>query len=393
MYHHHFLVSREVGGAALIALKLAAWGARGPQRVRVWVPGPGQAAEAVEREGLPWRGYDLEGMKGSNWRHAWACLRLALRLPRRQGLAHVHTPGVYRLLRPSLRVAGLRTVVHVQIDPGAEEVRWAFRDPPDLVLTCARYMIGPIRQALGEAGEKLRIEAVPNAVDTERFYPGDRLAAKRRVGAAVDRPLVLMLANLAPHKGQETTIRAVAHLKARGKAVECWLAGVERGGGRGYEGRLRALSAELGVADRVRLLGFRDDGPDLLRAADFLLLPSTHEGLPLSVLEAQATKAAVLAAPTAGVPEAIADGETGFLIAADDATTYALRLEDLMSHPALYHRVTEQAHAAVRREHNWTTLCERVHALYEEVLQRPASRAGGVGVKRPVAPATVAAER
>jgi glycosyltransferase involved in cell wall biosynthesis len=331
-------------------------------------------------------------MKRGSWRHAWACLRLALRLPR-PGLAHVHTPGVYRLLRPALRVAGLRTVVHVQIDPGAEEVRWAFRDPPDLVLTCARYMIGPIRAALGEAGERLRVEAVPNAVDTERFYPEDRPSAKRRLGAPGDRPLVLMLANLAPHKGQKTTIRAVAELKARGRDVECWMAGVERGGGRGYEERLQALVAELGVADRVRLLGFRDDGPDLLRAADFLLLPSTHEGLPLSVLEAQASKAAVLAAPTAGVPEAVRDGETGFLIAADDAAAYARRLEDLLSHPALYHRVTEQAYAAVRREYNWTTLCERVHALYGEVLQRPADKTGGAGVKRAVAPATFAAER
>ncbi len=393
MYYHHFLVSREVGGAALIALKLAAWGARGPQRVRVWVPGPGQAAQAVEREGLPWSGYDLDGMRGGNWRHAWACLRLALRLPRRPGLAHVHTPVVYRLLRPSLRVAGLRTVVHVQIDPTPEEVRWAFRDLPDLVLTCARYMIGPIREALGEAGENLRVEAVPNFVDTERFYPADRPTAKRRVGAPAGRPLVLMLANLAPHKGQETAIRAAAQLKARGKDVECWLAGVERGGGRGYEERLRALCAELGVADRVRLLGFRDDGPDLLRAADFLLLPSTHEGLPLSILEAQASKAAVLAAPTAGVPEAVRDGETGFLIAADDATAYAHRLEDLLSQPALYHRVTEQAYAAVRREYNWAALCERVHALYEEVLRRPSNKTGGVGGRRVVAPARAAAER
>src|SRR5262249_41229394 len=156
------------------------------------------------------RYYDLEGMLRGNWRQAWACLRLALRLPWRPGLAHVHTPGVYRLLRPALRVAGLRTLVHVQIDPGPQGGPCALRGPPDLVLTCARYMIGPIRAALGEAGEKLWIEAVPNAVDAERFYPGDRLAAKRQAGAPADRPLVLMLANLAPHKGQETTIRAVA---------------------------------------------------------------------------------------------------------------------------------------------------------------------------------------
>jgi len=64
---------------------------------------------------------------------------------------------------------------------------------------------------------------------------------------------------------------------------------------------LQALCSELGVADQIRFLGHREDIPDLLRAADILLLPSTNEGLPLSVLEAQATKVPVLAAPTAGI--------------------------------------------------------------------------------------------
>src|SRR5262249_48318367 len=153
--------------------------------------------------------------------------------------------------------------------------------------------------------------AVPNTVDTARFFPGDRQEAKAKVGAP-PLPLVLMLANLAPHKGQETAVRAVAELKRRGIDVACWLAGEERGGGDAFTVRLRGLIAELGLADRVRLLGFRGDAPELLRAADFFLLPSTHEGLPLTVLEAQASKVPVLASATAGIPEAVQDGETGF---------------------------------------------------------------------------------
>jgi glycosyltransferase involved in cell wall biosynthesis len=369
MRYQHFLVSRDLGGAGLIALKLAAWSARQGMRVGVWIPGGGPAAEAAEQEGLSWRGYDLAAMTAGSWRHAWACGRLALKLPRRPGLAHVHMPGAYRLIRPALRLAGLRTVVHVQIDPSPEDVTWAFRDPPDVVVTCARYMIAPIRQALGERGAGLRIEAVPNAVDLDHFFPGDRPAAKRQLGAPVDRPLVLMLANLAPHKGQETAIRAVAELKARGTAVECWLAGIERGPGQDYEGFLRSLTAELGVADRVRFLGFRSDGPELLRAADFLLLPSTREGLPFAVLEAQASKTAVLAAPTAGVPEAVADGETGFLIPAADAAGYARRIETVLDNPELYHGVTERALAAVRRDYSWAAFCGRIQELYREVLE------------------------
>jgi glycosyltransferase involved in cell wall biosynthesis len=273
------------------------------------------------------------------------------------------------VLRPVLRLARLKTVVHVQLDPAPAEVRWAFHDAPDVIVTCARYMIAPIREALGERGRAARIEAIPNAVDIERFAPGDRPSAKRQVGAPADRPLVLMLANLAPHKGQETAIRAVAELKARGRDVECWLAGGERGGGGDYQKRLQSLAAELGVTDRVRLLGFRPDGPELLRAADFLLLPSTREGLPFAILEAQASRVAVLAAPTAGVPEAIRDGETGFLIPAEDALAYSRRLDALLGHPGELARVTENAFRTVRSEYNWATFYRRIQELYRDVLE------------------------
>jgi glycosyltransferase involved in cell wall biosynthesis len=177
-----------------------------------------------------------------------------------------------------------------------------------------------------------------------------------------------MLANLAPHKGQETAIRAVALLKRQGVDLTCWLAGVERGGGGAYTERLRALIAETGVADRVRLLGQRGDTPELLRAADFFLLPSTREGLPLSILEAQATRVPVLAAPTAGVPEVVRDGETGFLIAAGDAEGYARRLQALLTSPELARQVAERAFARATREYSWSAFCRRVTVLYAELL-------------------------
>jgi glycosyltransferase involved in cell wall biosynthesis len=375
MHVHQFLVSRDFGGAGLIALNLAKWLTHQGTATDVWVPGAGPAAQAVEEAGFSWRSYALDVVTAGKVRRVWAWLALALKLKCKGGLAHIHTPGVYRLLLPALRLAGLRTVVHVHLDSGPEEIRWAFRAPPDLIIPCARYMVGPIRQALGKQGEKIRIEAVPNCVDTERFCPGDRATAKQRIGAPGNRPLVLMMANLAPHKGQETAIRAVAELKARGTPVECWLAGVERGGHQEYQARLRALAADLGVADRVRLLGHRGDGPDLLRAADFFLLPSTKEGLPLSILEAQACKVPVLAAPTAGIPEVVRDGETGFLIEADNATGYAERLLGLLHDPGQSQRIVDRACSSVTRERSAVAFCRRVQELYQEVIDGKA-RAG-----------------
>jgi glycosyltransferase involved in cell wall biosynthesis len=365
MYYHSFLVSRELGGAALIALKLAKWMSQQGATALVWIPGEGPAAKAAERQGLPWRRYDLEAMQTGNFGHALAFLRMVPRLQFRSGWAHVHNPLVYRILRPVLSLAGLRTAVSVHLDTDPWAIRWAFRRPPDLVLPCANFMGGPIRSALGERGEKLRIVAAPNAVDVDRFFPSDKVEAKQRLGVPLERPLVLMLANLAPHKGQEIVIRAVAELKSRGTEVECWLAGIERDRRQEYEPRLRALVADLGVDDRVRFLGFRTDGPELLQAADFLLLPSTNEGLPLSIVEAQASKVPVLAAPTAGIPEVITDGETGFLIPAHDVLGYANRIDSLLQNSDLCRRITESAYANVLREYTMTAYCTRVQGLLQ----------------------------
>lgn len=342
------------------------------QQTRVWVPGAGPAEDGADALGLPVGFYDLASVTHTRrWRAGRGNWKLTRSLRRfGPGLVHVHSPEVYGACRWGLRWSGLKRVVHVHLEMNTDGPSWAFQSPPELIITCARFLVEQVRRALPATYQnRQRIEAVPNCVDAEKFAPGDKRLAKQKL-AAPKTPLLLMLANLAPHKGQETAIRAVALLKQRGIDVSCWLAGVERHN-EGYTARLEALTRELEVEDRVRLLGQRNDAPELLRAADFFLLPSTREGLPLSVLEAQAAGVPVLAAPTAGVPEVIEDGSTGFLVAADDAGGYANRLEVLLGNQGLCRRVTESAQRRVVREHGWKTYCDRVVQLYQEVLQQP----------------------
>jgi len=290
-------------------------------------------------------------------------------------LVHVQSPSVYRLLLPALLFSRSSFAVHVHIEEDLETLQWAFRRPPELIITCARFLSDYVRRALPEHFRETQwIEAVPTGVDTATFSPGKKIEAKQRVGAPISTPLALVLANLSPHKGQETAIRAVAILKGLGISLTCWLAGSERGGSASYTTRLKTLIEELGVGDRIRLLGYRDDVAELLRAADFFLLPSTREGLPRSILEAQATKVPVLAAPTAGIPEVVIDGETGFLIEADDAPGYAHRIRSVLENPALCQRVVEQAYGQTRNEFSWQVHCERILSLYDSLTDRDGVR-------------------
>jgi len=177
-----------------------------------------------------------------------------------------------------------------------------------------------------------------------------------------------MLANLAPHKGQETALHTLAELRRQGRKVQCWLAGVDRSGDESYATKLRHLTADLGLSSDVSFLGFRQDTPELLRAADVVLLPSTNEGLPLVILEAQAAGVPVIAAPTAGIPEIIEDGKTGFLVEADDAVGYAARIELLMGQPDTYGSIVRDAMQRCRSDYSWDAFQRRMDELYCELL-------------------------
>jgi glycosyltransferase involved in cell wall biosynthesis len=374
-YFHQMLVSKELGGAGLIGMQFASFLRDKGQKYCVWIPGKGAAFDKAQQLALKSYEYDAScAFSTSKLRAAIGNWKIWCNFhPYRPGLVHIYSPHLYRALQMGFAMSGLKTVVHVQLQEPEAGLRWAFQRPPDVIVTCARTLVEYVRHTLPEQYQKhQRIIAIPNAINIELFYPGDKAAAKQHVGASLCSPLVLMVANLAPHKGQETAIRATAILKKAGVEITCWLAGVERQGGGGYTTRLQSLCNELGVRDRIRFLGQRDDIPDLLRAADFLLLPSTNEGLPLSVLEAQATKVPVLAAPTAGIPEVITDGETGFLIPADDAVGYAHRIASLLNHPEIFHRVREQAYTQAIKEYNWHTCCEAVWMLYQALWDEPA---------------------
>lgn len=366
------LVSPHVGGGARLAMEIHrhAVSTRGSVS-QLWLP-PGGAAERLARENaFPYEPYQLARLTSTSvLRSGLENLSLLRRTARfRNAVIHVHAPFVFGAARPFLRLSSLRTVLHIHLDFTAEQLRWALRWPPDLIIVCANFMRPAVEEALPEgAGRKAEIRVIHNAVDTKRFFPVERAAAKERLGVPPDVPLAMVIANLAPHKGQETAVRAMARLKEQGRNIRLWLVGQERDDGRGFLRHLRDLSESLGVTDRVDFVGFRDDVPQLLQAADFLLLPSTSEGLPLVILEAQASKALVLAAPTAGIPEIIEDGRTGFLIAAGDDLAYASRIGSLLDDPAAAASIVSAAYDQVRQHFSMPQYCERTLAEYDALL-------------------------
>lgn len=369
--YHQMLVSPRLGGAEKIALALHRYIAT--ERAgsgRLIVPRGGYTETlAREQEPAPIR-YDLERLFKPGRVDSWSVnLGMSLRMAGySQGLIHIHSPFVYGAFRPFLAASRLKTILHLHLDYTEEELRWPLTRPPDAIVTCAEYLKPAIERALPAVWARPEIKVVANAVDTRLFFPADRLEAKSALGIDAATPLLLMVANIARHKGQETAIRAHALLCSQGYRPRLWIVGEERHPGEGYAADLRNLGAALRVADSVEFLGFRADVPALLRAADFLLLPSVAEGLPLVVLEAQASKTVVLAAPTAGIPEVVEDGRTGFLIPAADAEAYARRIAALWRDRDRAAQVADAAYHQVVDRLGFPRYCGRMAEVYADVL-------------------------
>jgi glycosyltransferase involved in cell wall biosynthesis len=257
-----------------------------------------------------------------------APLRLAALL-RREGVRVVQTHHVGPLLYGGLaaRLAGAR-LVHVEHDAwhldDAARARLVRRLVRLLRPRLAAVADGVAQKAQATLGAPVAV--VRNGVDLARFAPGAKTDARQALGLGDlgDAPLIVCAARLEPVKGVDVLIEAMAQAP-RGAMLAIAGDGSQRGA-------LEALAARC-APGRVRFLGRIDDTPTLFQAGDVGVLPSRAEGLPLSLLEAQAAGLPVIATAVGGVADAL-DPETGRLVRAEDPAALAAALRDALARPA-----------------------------------------------------------
>lgn len=205
-----------------------------------------------------------------------------------------------------------------------------------------------------------RVEVIPNGVPVPPPREAAEIARVRdavraELGLEAETPLVLAIGNLYPVKDHATLLRAIACVPGAVLAIA----------GRGdEEANLRAIADELGIADRVRLLGLRDDVERLLAACDLVAHPSRREGLPLALLEAMAASRAIVATRVGGIPELVRDGESGLLAPAGDPASLAAVIAALLGDPARRVALGRVGRVRVESEFSEDQMALRYLALY-----------------------------
>ncbi|AUX24467.1 glycogen synthase [Sorangium cellulosum] len=218
-----------------------------------------------------------------------------------------------------------------------------------------------------------KLHVILNGIDLTRFGPDS--AARGRIRAELGIPEGAWVAGavgrLSQIKNHALLLRAAAGvLSDDGRLLLV---------GDGPEAApLRALAGELGIRDRVVFAGERHDVPELLAALDVFVLSSNSEGLPLSMVEAMATGLPVVSTAVGGIPDLVAEGETGLLVPAGAADALASQLAALKADPARAAAMGRRGRALALGRYSAEHMTASYMDIYDALLSRRTPERGSV---------------
>ncbi len=288
-------------------------------------------------------------------------------------IVHTHTPNASAITRLACRGLRKRTGLRVfytahgfHFYRGAPLKNWLLYYPVEKL--CARWtdtLITINREDYDKARRSLRarrIELIPGVgVDLTRFQGAtvDRDAVRASLGIPQDAEVLIYIGELNMNKNQASLLNMMAELlKNRPRAVLLLV------GAGSMMPQLREKADALQISDRVFLIGYRTDIPQLLYASDVCTPSSIREGFGLNVIEAMACGVPVVAYDNRGHRTIIRDGETGYLVPNGDFCQMAERVSYLLACPE---KATEMAAAAtaVLPQFSTSAVLAKMREVYE----------------------------
>jgi phosphatidylinositol alpha-1,6-mannosyltransferase len=276
------------------------------------------------------------------------------------------------LITPALRKAGVTRAVALTHGheagwaalPGARGLLHRIGDEVDVVTYLGEYFRVRLARALSPAAQRRMARLAPG-VDVTFFRPGAGGAAVRERLGLGRRPVVACVSRMVPRKGQDTLIMAWPQIKAQVSDAILLLVGDGP-----YAPKLRRLAERCKVSDEVIFTGPVPwaDLPGYYDAADVFAMPCRTrragldvEGLGIVYLEASATGLPVIGGDSGGAPDAILDGETGYVV--HDVPGVAARVTELLTDPAKARAMGEKGQAWVDREWREELSAARLSAI------------------------------
>jgi glycosyltransferase involved in cell wall biosynthesis len=202
------------------------------------------------------------------------------------------------------------------------------------------------------------VVSIPTGIDLSTYCPGDRMLARMALGLPTDAFLIGIVATLRSWKGHRYLLEAFAGLGDRQSRLAIVGDGPQR----------EALGKQVrdaGLQSRVTFAGNRDDVVPWLQAFDVFCLPSyANEGVPQALMQAMATGLPVVTTAVGSIGEIVSDGDTGLVIAPQDAAALRIALERLQAEPALRAALSREAHRSAHEKFGEERMVERMEQVF-----------------------------
>ena len=251
--------------------------------------------------------------------------------------------------------------VRQEIEPA--KVRRYGLDRIEAVIAMSRQ----IEQSLIAGGVSVKnVRTVYSGIDLSEKQPThDDQAIRQMIGLPNGAVVLGTVANLFPRKGYEVMLRALPAIVRVVPTVHYVIVGSDD---TDYADRLKRLAHELKIADRVHIVGFQDPVQPFLAALDLYVHPALMEGFGIAVVEAMAMGKAVVATTTGGLPEVVAQGETGLLVPPADVESFAAAVVSLLEDRVRREQMGRNGKARAQERFSLDASVAQMEQLYGKVL-------------------------
>jgi glycosyltransferase involved in cell wall biosynthesis len=218
-----------------------------------------------------------------------------------------------------------------------------------------------------------KITIIPCGFSAKEFYPISRDVACTLVGLQTDEKILLQLGRMVPRKGVDNVVRSLGKLKNSSVPYRLVIVGGETDDPNPMAcpeiARLQKIAREQGVEERVTFVGRKNR--EMLKyyycAADVFISTPWYEPFGITPLEAMACGTPVIGSNVGGIKYSVVDGKTGFLVSPNDPKELALKVELLLSNPALHQQMKKASIQRVKENFTWQKVAASVAELYKQI--------------------------